>query len=88
MEEIDKAGVRPMDYIRFYNLRNYDRINVTPTMQQAQQQSGLSYDDARRQYESQLGTGYGGYGEINAPAGGRWQVLMSCDCRLPLDASQ
>ncbi|KAK5085223.1 hypothetical protein LTR05_004503 [Lithohypha guttulata] len=67
MEEVAKAGVNPMDYIRFYNLRNYDRINVTPAMQQAQQQAGISYDDARKQYESQLGSGYGGYGEIAAP---------------------
>lgn len=67
MEEVAKAGINPMDYIRFYNLRNYDRINVTPAMQQAQQQAGVSYDDARRQYESQLGSGYGGYGETAAP---------------------
>lgn len=73
MEEVKKAGVEPMNYIRFYNLRNYDRINVTPAMQQAQQQSGLSYDDARRQYESQLGSGYGGYGEIAAPIPGPGQ---------------
>ena len=25
MEEIAKAGFNPMEYIRFYNLRNYDR---------------------------------------------------------------
>lgn len=73
MEEVARAGVNPMDYIRFYNLRNYDRINVTPAMQQAQQQSGISYDDARKQYESQLGSGYGGYGEIAAPLGGTLQ---------------
>lgn len=67
MEEVAKAGVNPMDYIRFYNLRNYDRINVTPAMQQAQQQTGIGYDDARRQYEATLGSGYGGYGETAAP---------------------
>lgn len=69
MEEVAKAGINPMDYIRFYNLRNYDRINVTPAMQQAQQQAGVGYDDARKQFENQLGSGYGGYGEIAAPTG-------------------
>lgn len=63
MEEIAKAGINPMDYIRFYNLRNYDRINVTPAMQQGQQAAGMGYDDARRQYEANLGSGYAGYGE-------------------------
>lgn len=75
MEEVAKAGVNPMDYIRFYNLRNYDRINVTPAMQQAQQQSGVGYDDARRQYEAQLGSGYGGYGETAAPISAPGQPL-------------
>lgn len=28
-EQIAKAGVNPMDYIRFYSLRNYDRINAS-----------------------------------------------------------
>lgn len=75
MEEVAKAGVNPMDYIRFYNLRNYDRINVTPAMQQAQQQSGIGYDEARREYEARLGSGYGGYGEIAAPTGQPGQSL-------------
>ena len=69
MEEIAKAGVNPMDYIRFYNLRNYDRINVTPAMQQAEQQTGVGYEDARLEYESRLGSGYAGYGETQAPGG-------------------
>ena len=69
MEEVAKAGINPMDFIRFYNLRNYDRINVTPAMQQAQQQAGIGYNDARIQYENQLGSGYGGYGENAAPTG-------------------
>ncbi|KAK5947542.1 hypothetical protein PMZ80_001695 [Knufia obscura] len=73
MEEVAKAGINPMDYIRFYNLRNYDRINVTPAMQQAEQQTGVGYDDARKQYESRLGSGYAGYGETQAPLGGPGQ---------------
>ena len=69
MEEVAKANINPMDYIRFYNLRNYDRINVTPAQQQAEQSTGIGYDDARKQFESQLGSGYAGYGEMGAQSG-------------------
>jgi hypothetical protein len=31
-EIIAQAGFNPMDYIRFYNLRNYDRINASGAM--------------------------------------------------------
>jgi phospholipase D1/2 len=31
-ETIAKAGFNPMDYIRFYNLRSYDRINASGAM--------------------------------------------------------
>ena len=36
-EEIAKAGFNPMDYIRFYNLRSYDRINSSQIMKEAEQ---------------------------------------------------
>ncbi|KAI1426491.1 phospholipase [Xylaria sp. FL1777] len=38
-------------YIGFYNLRNYDRLNISSTMSQAEEESGVRYDDARRQYD-------------------------------------
>lgn len=62
MEKIAQAGFNPMDYIRFYNLRNYDRINYSAALMQAQQQSGVGYEDARRQQEQALGAGYAGQG--------------------------
>lgn len=52
MESITNAGFDPAEFIRFYNLRNYDRINVSASMREAEQQSGVSYDDARRQHDS------------------------------------
>ncbi|KAK2745422.1 hypothetical protein FQN57_003765 [Myotisia sp. PD_48] len=58
MEVIAREGFNPMDYIRFYNLRNYDRINVSAAMRQAEQQSGVNYEAARHQYDSAL-TGSG-----------------------------
>ena len=63
LELIAKAGFNPMDYIRFYNLRNYDRINAGKTMGQIEKQSGVSYEDARRQHDDVVGAGYAGHGE-------------------------
>lgn len=63
MEKIAQAGYNPMDYLRFYNLRNYDRINCGGAMQQAEQQSGVKYEDARREHDDMVGAGYGASGE-------------------------
>ncbi|KAJ5563501.1 Phospholipase D/Transphosphatidylase [Penicillium sp. DV-2018c] len=60
MELIAKEGYNPMEYIRFYNLRNYDRINNGSVMTAAEQQSGVNYEDARRQYDVNT-AGPGGY---------------------------
>ncbi|KAJ9495281.1 hypothetical protein H2202_009309 [Exophiala xenobiotica] len=64
MEKIAEAGFNPMNYIRFYNLRNYDRINCSNAMRQAEQASGVSYEEARKQHGDIVGAGYGssGYG--------------------------
>ncbi|KAI9695732.1 MAG: hypothetical protein M1836_006098 [Candelina mexicana] len=59
METIAKAGYEPTDYIRFYNLRNYDRINCGAPMREAEQRSGISYDNASQQYDNAIGAGYG-----------------------------
>jgi phospholipase D1/2 len=63
MEMIAKEGINPTEYIRFYNLRNYDRINSSGVMQQAEGRSGVNYEDARRQHDEAVGAGYGGQGE-------------------------
>jgi phospholipase D1/2 len=61
MELIAQAGFNPMDYIRFYNLRNYDRLNVNNSVLQAERQGGVNYGDARKQNDDTLGAGtYGG----------------------------
>jgi phospholipase D1/2 len=51
-EEIARAGFNPMDYIRFYNLRSYDRINTSKVMAQAEQQSGVSYQKASEGFDA------------------------------------
>lgn len=52
MGMIAKAGIDPTQYIRFYNLRNYDRINVSASMKEAEQKSGVNYEDARREHDN------------------------------------
>ncbi|GAP82855.1 putative phospholipase D active site-containing protein [Rosellinia necatrix] len=47
-------------YIGFYNLRNYDRINISSTMGQAEERSGVRYDDARREHDDYVGRRGGG----------------------------
>lgn len=51
-EMIARAGVNPMEYIRFYNLRSYDRINVSGAMRAAEEQSGVSYQQASEQRDA------------------------------------
>ena len=62
MELIAKAGYNPLDYIRFYNLRNYDRLNDNSAMLLAERQSGVNYEDARKQNDDALEAGSGAYG--------------------------
>ncbi|KAF2225685.1 hypothetical protein BDZ85DRAFT_69890 [Elsinoe ampelina] len=59
-ESLSKQGIDPMRYIRFFNLRNYDRINASDALKEAEQKSGVSYDDARRGHDQRYGAGYGG----------------------------
>lgn len=64
MEEIEKAGVPDSkQYIRFYNLRNYDRINAGSAMSEVHDASGINYEDARREHDDIVGAGYDGRGE-------------------------
>ena len=59
MELVAKEGYNPMEYIRFYNLRNYDRINLTGPLLAAQQAGGVSYGDAWKTHDPGS-TGHGG----------------------------
>lgn len=62
MEKLQQGGIDdPRKYISFYNLRNYDRLNVSSTMRRAEQESGVSYEDARRQFDDTVESGYDGY---------------------------
>lgn len=67
-ETVARAGYNPMDYIRFYNLRNYDRINASAAMAKAEQISGVKYEDARKQFDETYGGGFGGDGSQQSRA--------------------
>lgn len=47
MEEIAAAGYDPLEYISFYSLRSYDRINSDPArLRKMTEASGVSYYQA------------------------------------------
>ncbi|KAF2462067.1 hypothetical protein BDY21DRAFT_412544 [Lineolata rhizophorae] len=57
-ESLAREGVNPMDYIRFYNLRNYDRINASGAMADAERKAGVSYEQAREGHDERFGGVY------------------------------
>lgn len=60
LEKIHMAGVPDASkYIRFYNLRNFDRINAGAAMDFAEKQSGVKYDEARLEHDDIYGAPYG-----------------------------
>ncbi|KAL7628012.1 hypothetical protein AAE478_002208 [Parahypoxylon ruwenzoriense] len=67
IESLQQQGVDDWRrYIGFYNLRNYDRINISSTMREAERESGVRYEQARRDYDDRVSGGYryvSGYGD-------------------------
>lgn len=58
MERLTQAGiVDPTEYISFYNLRNFDRINTSTTMGEAERKAGVGYEEARKEHDDQVGAG-------------------------------
>lgn len=52
LEKLQEAGIEdPSQYIGFYNLRNFDRINTSRIMQEIERDSGIDYDSARQQHD-------------------------------------
>ncbi|KAH6676249.1 hypothetical protein B0J14DRAFT_585147 [Halenospora varia] len=47
-EQIRAQGVDPTQYIFFFNLRSYDRLNVTPALKKQEEESGVKYQDVQR----------------------------------------
>ncbi|KAK6528007.1 hypothetical protein TWF281_009265 [Arthrobotrys megalospora] len=57
-EKLYAAGVNPFDYIRFYNLRNYDRINISRELETAESQTKFEYEVAQQALENKVGAGW------------------------------
>lgn len=58
IESLRQQGVDdPRRYINFYNLRNYDRINVSSTLGRVERESGVTYEAARREFDDRAERG-------------------------------
>ena len=53
-EQCRAQGVDPEQYIFFFNLRAYDRLNVTSSMKKQEEESGVSYQDAQQAGAEQI----------------------------------
>jgi phospholipase D1/2 len=47
-EQIRAQGVDPTKYIFFFNLRSYDRLNVSPAIKKQEEESGVTYQEVQR----------------------------------------
>jgi phospholipase D1/2 len=47
-EQIRKEGVNPEQYVYFFNLRSFDRLNVNEKIKKQEEKSGVSYQEVQR----------------------------------------
>lgn len=47
-EQVRKQGVDPAKHIFFFNLRTYDRLNKTPAIKKAEEETGVKYQEVQR----------------------------------------
>lgn len=47
-EQVRKQGVEPEKYIFFFNLRSYDRLNKTKSIEETEKKTGISYQQLQR----------------------------------------
>lgn len=65
-EQVRKEGVDPTQHIFIFNLRSYDRINVTPAVKKQEEQSGVKYQDVQRaEAEEIMGSGIHGSTDVH-----------------------
>lgn len=58
LEKLRAAGIQdPGEYIGFYNLRNFDRINTSTTLEMAEAKAGVAYEVARKEHDDLVGAG-------------------------------
>jgi len=65
--QIKAQGVDPNQHIFFFNLRSFDRLNVTPSLKKAEEETGIKYQDVQRaEAEEIMGEGIHGSKEEGA----------------------
>lgn len=47
-EQVRAQGVDPTQHIFFFNLRSYDRLNITPGLKKQEEEAGVKYQDVQR----------------------------------------
>ena len=52
--QLKKEGIDPNQYLFFFNLRCYDRLNRSTTAKQREKASGMSYRDAQTAHDEQV----------------------------------
>lgn len=53
-ERIRAAGAKPEQYIFIFNLRSFDRLNVTPGLKKEEEETGLSYQEMEHAQAQEL----------------------------------
>ena len=60
-EKIRAQNVNPEEYIFFFNLRSYDRLNKTPALKETEKKTGITYQQVQRaEAEEIMGSGIHG----------------------------
>lgn len=85
MEVIADAGFDPTEYIRFYNLRNYDRINASASLRDAEKRSGVDYEEARREHDAvvELPAELPSYGDTGSSAARNYRQFQQGAAAIP-----
>ena len=69
-EKIRAQGVEPTEYIFFFNLRSYDRLNKTPAIAETEKKTGISYQQVQRAEAEEI-MAEGIHGSLDAEDHGR-----------------
>ncbi|KAL2256875.1 hypothetical protein VTK26DRAFT_995 [Humicola hyalothermophila] len=68
--QIEKEGVDPRQYLFFFNLRSYDRLNRTRQARRQEEESGVQYRDVQRAHAEEV-MGEGIHQSVDDVQGGR-----------------
>ncbi|KAL4869922.1 hypothetical protein BDV12DRAFT_208212 [Aspergillus spectabilis] len=87
LDKLKQAGVNPEEYIRFFNLRSYDRINESGALQHAEAVSHVDYNAASQEHDdivdpfaTNITSDYQAYRGYQKASSGHsdWDTVSSC----------